>query len=308
MHARFPTMPFYVTGKEISLEDVRLALERMPDRFFEHPATVLVLTNLYYSEAPWLKPNAEAAARKVVWKEVALRGDSSHAFGAQITDLQPFLSKMWTAHASETTGNPLYDRPVVLVLYREDHKFLLDSVIPRRGHASADFDLVIASQPYRARTPVEFKVRNVVAPLARAVGPGGRLIGIHSRGGDPGLEIVERVWPGEDPFRTGRHDIIKAARKILGDEGRDLKFDALSDARAVFRYDMHTLPNELSGSIGTSTLLAAWNAAIYVAQIEDRRVSEAFKESRFLEATDAVLKKHGGLWFLDESYVISRKG
>src|SRR4029077_483818 len=32
MHSRFPTMPFYIVGKEISLEDVRLALEKMPDR------------------------------------------------------------------------------------------------------------------------------------------------------------------------------------------------------------------------------------------------------------------------------------
>ena len=34
-----------IVGKEISLEDIRLALEKMPDRFFEHPETVLVLTN-----------------------------------------------------------------------------------------------------------------------------------------------------------------------------------------------------------------------------------------------------------------------
>ena len=48
MHARFPTMPFYIVGKEISLEDVRLVLEKMPDRLFEHPSTVLVMTNMYY--------------------------------------------------------------------------------------------------------------------------------------------------------------------------------------------------------------------------------------------------------------------
>ena len=50
MHQRYPMLPFYVTGKKISLEDVRLVLEKMPDRFHEHPATVLVITNLYYSE------------------------------------------------------------------------------------------------------------------------------------------------------------------------------------------------------------------------------------------------------------------
>ena len=46
VHARFPTMPLYVVAKEISYEDVRLMLEKMADRLFEHPATVLVVTNL----------------------------------------------------------------------------------------------------------------------------------------------------------------------------------------------------------------------------------------------------------------------
>ena len=56
LHARFPTMPLYVVAKEISYEDVRMMLEKMADRLFEHPATVLVVTNLYYAEAPWLTP------------------------------------------------------------------------------------------------------------------------------------------------------------------------------------------------------------------------------------------------------------
>src|SRR4029079_16716532 len=35
MHRRFPTVPFYIVGKEISLEDVRLSLRKMVDRFYE---------------------------------------------------------------------------------------------------------------------------------------------------------------------------------------------------------------------------------------------------------------------------------
>ena len=70
---------------------------------------------------------------------------------------------------------------------------------------------------------------------------------------------------------------------------------------------MHTLPSEISETIGTSTLFAAWNAAIYVAQIEDQRLSEAISSGAYLQATKEVLQRHGGLWFWDESYVISRK-
>ena len=307
MHQRYPTMPFYIVGKEVSLEDVRLALDRMPDRFFEHPSTVLVMTNLYYSEAPWLTPKSVTAATSLVWKEVALTGTTSSEFEQQITELQPFLNENWRATVSKASGNPGYAKPVVLVFYREDHKFLLNQVVPRRGVARADFDLVIASQPYRARASVEFKAAKVLAPLARSLAPGGRLIAIQSHGRDPGLEIVQRIWPGENPFQTDRHQLLKATRAELGADGRDLNFNAYADNRSLFRYEMHTLPEEISEAIGTSTLLAAWNAAVYVAQIEDQRLGEIMGDRGYLEATQEVLRRHGGLWFLDESYVVSRK-
>ncbi len=69
---------------------------------------------------------------------------------------------------------------------------------------------------------------------------------------------------------------------------------------------MHTLPSEINPSIGTSTLYAAWNAAIYVAQVEEQRLSEALADPTYLQATQDVLEKHNSLWFNDESFVISR--
>lgn len=307
MHRKFSTVPFYIVGKEISLEDVRLSLRKMADRFFEHPATVLVVTNMYYSEAPWLTPRQVAAATSMVWHEAALTGTTSHDFSEQIAALEPFLAKNWQARHSPKTGNPIYENPVALVLYRDDYRFLLETAIPRRGEGRADYDMVIASQPYRLRAPLEFKAQKVVAPLVRALGRGGRLLGIHSYGHDPGLEIIQRVWPDESPFMHSRHDLMRAAKAELGKESRRYNFNAYADARALFRYDMHTLPSEISASIGTSTLFAAWNAAIYVAQIDDARLAEVLRDSRYLDATREVLQKHGSLWFLDESYVVSRK-
>ncbi len=308
MHRRFPTLPFYIVGKEISLEDVRLSLEKMPDRFHEHPATVLVITNLYYTEAPWLTPRSMQAAATLNWIDMPLTGATAHEFDEQIAGLQPTLADGWKVRASEKTGNPLYERPSVLVLYREDHKFLLDGIIPRPGRSMADFDLVVASQPYRARMSVDFKARKVLTPLSKALAPGGRLLGIHSHGRDPGLEIVRRVWPGEDPFKTDRHQLLKTLKRELGVAGRDLNFNAYADKRAIFRYDMHTLPSEVGDeTIGTSTLLAAWNAATYVAQIEDDRLEAVMSDASYLDATRDVLNQFGGLWFHDESYVVSRK-
>lgn len=307
MHRRFPTVPFYIVGKEISLEDVRLSLDKMADRFFEHPATVLVLTNMYYTEAPWLQPRSVAAASTLEWKSVALSGTTSNEFADQITELEPFLNKFWQAKHSAKTGNPLYERPTVLVIHREDYRFLLDDIVPRRGAVRADYDLVIASQPYRLRVPAEFKASKVIAPLSRALRPGGRLIGIHSCGRDPGLDIVRKVWPDENPFQHDRHDILRAVRTELGKDARHYNFNSYADARSVFRYEMHALPSEVSSSIGTSTLFAAWNAAVYVNQIEDDRLNEAIGDRRYLDGTREVLQQHGGLWFNDESFVVSRK-
>jgi len=309
MHERFPNMPFYIVGKEISLEDVRLTLQRMADRFFEHPATVLVLTNLAYADAPWLAVKSISAATSLVWKELALTGNSAYRFEEQIGDLEPFLADSWKAKVSPKSGNPVYERPAILVIYRDDHKFLLDPLIPRPGGTMADYDLIIASQPYRARASLEFKAKRVIAPLAKALRAGGRLIAIHSHGHDPGMEIIQRIWPDDHPFVHDRHQILKAVKHELGPAGRDLNFNAYADSRSLFRYEMHTLPSEVdaASAIGTSTLLAAWNAAIYVAQVEDDRLANLYNEQRHIAATREVLKKHGGLWFYDESYVISRR-
>ncbi len=288
---------------------MRLALDKMPDRFLEHPEMVLAITNISYAEAPWLIPSNPEAAKRMVWKEVALKGSNTADFEHQILELQPFLAENWRTRVSEKTGSMIPETPTVLILYREDCRFLLDRVIPRKDAPQADFDLVLASQPFRLRAPVEFKARRVLAPLARALRPGGRLLGIHSAGNDPGLEIVQKVWPREDPFTTSRRTLIETTRAAMGADAEAYRFDPLPNAQALFRYEMHTLPDEIdseSASIGTSTLLAAWNAATYVAQIDDERLAEAMSNSAYLDATKAVLRKNGELWFNDESYLITR--
>ena len=307
MHHRYPTMPFYISGKEISLEDVRICLSKMSDRLFEHPASVLVFTNLFYSEAPWLKPKSMASSNSMVWKEVALQGGSSHEFAEQLNELRGFLDENWQAGHSPKTGNPIYERPTVLIIYREDHKFLLSDVIPKQDIKKADYDLVLASQPYRLRVSSEVKSRNVLLPLVKSLGRGGRLIGIHSSGDDPGHQILKEIWPNDNPFVSDRHSLLKAVKNELGSDARHYNIKANSDNRSIFKYTMHSLPSELEASIGTSTLFAAWNAATYVGQIDEQRLETAMRSVDYLSITQKALKKYGGLWFNDESYTISRK-
>jgi hypothetical protein len=307
VHRTFPTVPLLVVAKEISLEDVRLGLEKMPDRFYEHPATVLVITNLNYAEAPRLMPRDTQLAAALNWQEVRLTGNSSHEYGDQIEELSSTIAYGWQTKPSAKSGNPVYTRPSVLVIYREDHKFLLDSVIPKPGRIFESYDLIVASQPWRARMTAEFKAQKVLAPLTRSLAPGGRLLAIQSAGKDPALEIIQKLWPGENPFQVDRHQLLAALKTELGRDARDYTLTALPDDKAIFRYDMHTLPSEIAERIGTSTLFAAWNAAIYVNQIEDERLDAVVTNGAYLEATQAVLQKHGGLWFNDETFVVTRR-
>ncbi len=261
MHCRFPTVPFVVVGKEISLEDVRLSLDKMADRLFEHPQTVLVVTNLYYVESPWLQPRKSEAAASINWSEIALEGGTAHEFDEQIKGLQTLLHEGWQTRTSAKTGNPLYERPSVLVLYRADQRFVLDRVIPRPGDGQADYDLVIASQPYRARLDAAFKVEKVLAPLAQALGPGGRMIVIQSTGRDPGMDIIRKVWPDENPFQTPAPELVATLHDVLTDTPR-LYCEPFDHDHSLFCYHLHAMPDEVGSSIGTSTLMAAWNAAV----------------------------------------------
>ena len=217
------------------------------------------------------------------------------------------LAEGWQTVTSPKTGNPVYDKPSVLVLYRKDRAFSLDGLIPRNIGGPQDFkyDLVLAAQPYRSRTAAETKVKTVLAPIARALAPDGRLVVVQSTGHDPGMEIVRRIWPADEPFATPRHTLIKELdRQLNGDGPKQFTFEHADDNQALFSYHMHAMPNEVTNRLTTSTALAAWNAAVYVAQIDDERVAAAMQEGNYLKITNDVVLKHGGLWFQDESFVV----
>ncbi len=295
MHDRYPTTPFYVVGKEISLEDVRLTMSKLADRFYEHPATVVVLTNLNYADAPWL---AVKSIERRFEHDLARDAFAGATTPSSSTARSPSLSL-----SSPTPGRPVFaeDRQPDLRTPGRSRDLPRRPQVPARADATEarrhDGPATISSSrrsPIAPRASLDFKVKRVIAPLARALGPGGRMIAIQSHGQDPAAEIVQKVWPDDNPFMHDRHMILKAVKQELGPAGRELNFNVYADNRALFRYDMHTAAVEVEGSIGTSTAFAAWNAAVYVSQVEDERLAIAQNDGRYLEATREVLRKHGG--------------
>ena len=86
IHGKYPTVPILAVAKEISLEDVRQSLTKMPDRFSEHPQTVLAVTNMTYKAAPGLQAMTERGRRDTNWIEMPLTGNTAIDFERQIEE------------------------------------------------------------------------------------------------------------------------------------------------------------------------------------------------------------------------------
>ena len=109
---------------------------------------------------------------------------------------------------------------------------------------------MLAIQPWRARMSAQFKASRILAPLARSLRPGGRLLTVQSYGQDPALEIVQRLWPGENPFQVGRHDLVQA---LTAELGADLeKFSTQRDR--IESVDLYQVPERL-GSVPPDTVV-----------------------------------------------------
>ena len=102
------------------------------------------------------------------------------------------------------------------------------------------------------------------------MGRGGRLIGIHSSGDDPGHQILKEIWPNDNPFVSDRHSLLKAVKNELGSDARHYNIKANSDNRSIFKYTMHSLPSELEASIGTSTYLQHGTQQLMLVKLTNR--------------------------------------
>ena len=302
-HQKFPTVPFYVSCKDVSMEDARITIEKLADRFVEHPNMVFTISNLHYSEAGYLKSNNESKQQNMNWSSIALDGDSSFGFYEQLRQLGPLLKENWRVEENKQ-GNTTYENPSVICIYRKDHEFTLDQIIPSKNESINEFDLVIVSQAYRSRASVEKKVNNVIKPMVSLLAPNGKMVAFHSYGNDPGLNAINQLWPDENPFPNKGHDIIQYMKNNLGNE---LNGKIHFREPEIFEYKLRSQPNEINSGIATSLVFSAWNACTYVAQISDQMVKEKEADQSYIKCIEDIIRDHDGLWFYDEMLVADRK-
>tara|TARA_Y100001970_G_scaffold7020_1_gene8070 strand:- start:12382 stop:13491 length:1110 start_codon:yes stop_codon:yes gene_type:complete len=305
LHQKMPNIPFLVSTKEISMEDVRLGLEKLPDRFVEHKNTVFVISNLNYVESTSLKSNDPKKQKKMNWKVVKLKGNSSLDFSNQLRKLNDdFLAKKWQIERNPKSGNPTYKEPSVIIIYRKDQEFVLKKIIPKKQNGKNYFDLIIASQPYRSRISAEKKVKYVINPMINSLSKKGKLVVVHACGNDPANQIIKKVWPNENPFPSLYSSISKY---IKDNTNREILKDLIFKKNKEFKYVLRALPNEISGGIATSVIFSAWNAAVYVNQITDEQIFKAEKSKNYQKIVQKIINRYKGLYFKNEIFVIEKK-
>ena len=132
----------------------------------------------------------------------------------------------------------------------------------------------------------------------------GKLAVIHACGGDPGNQIVKKIWPKEKPFPSLHDSIVKYIKNNTDKEFlRDLKFHK----KQKIKYILRALPNEISGGIATSLIFSAWNAAVYVNQISDEQIMNAERKKYYQKVVKDIVNKNKGLHFNNELFVIEKK-
>jgi len=154
-----------------------------------------------------------------------LEGNTAHSFEQQITALEPFLGENWKARViAEGGGNRRFTSAggAGAVPQRSHRLPARSGYSETRRHGGRLRYLVIASSLIARVRTWSSRPSAFWAPLARSLGPGGRMIAIQSYGHDPGREIIHKVWPNDNPFLHSRHDLLKAVKQELGTAGRDL--------------------------------------------------------------------------------------
>ena len=306
LHAHFPDTPVLVVMKGRGLEDLRNTMGRLVDRLSEHPLSAFVMSNMYLREVVDLTKRSLDNPADVVWRDIQLTGTDSYEFQRQIAKLYGELSREWLIHQGET-GQPVYAVPSVVTIYRADRAEELRAILPEPGDSNLRYDYALLNHPYLHSHTMTFRLNHVVKPVFNRLAKGGQMTVIQGFGQDPAHEIVARVWPDQAIPVTGRHEVIREMRRALA--GEDFTVSGLTDTKALFRFDMHTLPVLEGQNLGIQSLSAAFNNAIYFAQVREDLAQEAIREGkRYLRITEEVLRKDGGLWFVNEAFSVKRKG
>ena len=300
-HKYHPYTSLLITGKEISYEDLKNTIERMPDRFIEHPNLMVTMTNVKFSELGLVENSTKIKDKKIKEFNLILKSDNSFDFHSQITGdkLGNFIKKNWGIEI-DRKGRTSYSYPCIIRIYREDNEKYLKQFI-KNDYKNNNYDLIIASQAYRAASSVRVKVNNVIGPLMRLLNNSGKLLVTHSSGGKSIQKILNMAFKDKEAFPNSAKDIIDYLKNDLVDENK------YSFARPVnYSFNFKKAPDQTVTELFGHNTDAKWANIVYVGQIPNKDIQALEKNTRLYNKVRKAIDNSGVIEFENEIFSIKK--
>lgn len=299
-HKHHPYTSLLITGKEISYEDLKNTLDKMPDRFVEHPNLMVTMTNVKFAELGQIEGAKKIKDKNVKKLTLVLKADNSFDFNEQINGMGNFIKQNWGIEI-DSKGRTSYSHPCLITIYREDHKRYLEPFI-ENDYDNNNYDLIIASQAYRAISTSLTKVSNVIAPLMRLLNVSGKLLITHSCGDDSVEKILKQAWRDTDPFPVKAKEIIGYLKTNPVSENAKYTYSKSKSYSFQFKRIPDQTVSELFGH-GVDAKLAN---ILYVGQIPEKDIMALEKNTSALKRVKNAILKEKEIFFRNEIFAIKK--
>ena len=299
-HKYHPYTSLLITGKEISYEDLKNTLDKMPDRFVEHPNLMVTMTNVKFAELGQIESAKKIKNKSVKKLTLVLKADNSFDFNEQINGMGNFIKKYWGIEI-DSKDRTSYSHPCLIRIYREDHKRYLEPFI-NNDYENNNYDLIIASQAYRAISSTITKVSNVIAPLMRLLNVSGKLLVTHSCGDDSVEKILKQAWSDRNPFPVKAKEIIEYLKNNPVGENTRFTYSKPKSYSFKFKRTPDQTVSELFGH-GLDAKLAN---ILYVGQIPEKDIMILEKNVSVLKRVKNKILKEERVFFKNELFSIKK--
>ena len=301
-HKYHPYTSLLITGKEISYEDLKNTLEKMPDRFVEHPNLLMTMTNVKFSELGLIESSNKIKDKKTKEFNLVLKSNNSFDFNSQITGnlLGNFIKKNWGIEIDKN-GRTSYSNPCIIRVYREDNEKHLNKFL-KNDYKNNNYDLIVASQAYRAAAPVKIKVNNVIGPLMRLLNKSGKLLVTHTSGGDSIQKVLKLAFKDKEAFPNTAKDIIEHLKDNPFGENNIYSFSKPMNYFFKFKRAPDQTVSELFGH----NTDAKWANIVYVGQIAEKDIQNLENNSRLRNKVRKTIDGLAQIQFKNEIFSITK--
>ena len=301
-HKHHPYSSLLITGKEISYEDLKNTLEKMPDRFVEHPNLLITVTNVKFSELGLIENSTKVKDKKVKEFNLVLKSNNSFDFNSQITGklLANFVKKNWGIEIDKNDRTS-YSSPCIIRVYREDNEKHLKKFL-KNDYKNNNYDLIIASQAYRAASSVNIKVKNVIGPLMRLLNKSGKLLITHSIGGGSIQKVLKIAFKDKEAFPNKAKDIIEYLKDNPFGENNIYNFSKVQ----TYHFNFKRAPDKTVTELFGHNTDSKWSNILYVGQIAEKDIQIFEKNRKLQDKVRKAIDRSRDIQFQNEIFSITK--